>query len=87
MQDIPYADLYHPAVMRAIYETIKAGHRHGIPVGIAGALCEDTTMAEHFLRMGVDSFTVPSTTVLPLRNCICHLDLREPASKMPGGKL
>lgn len=87
MQDIPYADLYHPAVMRAIYETIKAGHRHGIPVGIAGALCEDTTMAEHFLRMGVDSFTVPSTTVLPLRNCICHLDLREPASEMPGGKL
>lgn len=86
MEDIPYADLYHPAVMRAIYETIKAGHRHGIPVGIAGGLCEDTSLAETFLRMGVDSFTVPPTVVLPLRNTICHLDLREPASEEPTWK-
>lgn len=83
MEDIPFADPYHPALMHAIYETIKAGHRHGIPVGICGELGADTALTEHFLRMGVDGFSVNPAMILPLRNAIRDLDLREPASPVP----
>ena len=80
---VPCADLYHPAVLRAIAEVVRAGHRHGIPVGICGELGGDTALTEHFLRIGVDSFSVVPTMILPLRNCIRHLDLREEASPLP----
>ncbi len=80
---VPFADLYHPAVLRAIAEVVRAGHRHGISVSMAGELGADTALTEHFLRMGIDSFSVVPTMILPLRNCIRHLDLREPASPVP----
>lgn len=83
VEGVPFVDPYHPALMHAIYETIKAGHRHGIPVGICGVLGADTALTEHFLRMGVDGFSVNPTMVLPLRNTIRDLDLREPASPVP----
>lgn len=86
MEQIPYADPYHPAIMRAIAEVIKIGHHHGIPVGICGELGGDIDMTEHFLRLGMDSFSVAPNMVLSLRNHICHLDLREPANPVPTWK-
>ena len=80
---VPYADLYHPALMRSIEAVVKAGHRNGIPVGMCGEMSADTALTEHLLRIGIDSFTVPPTMVLSLRNHIRHLDLREAPSPLP----
>ena len=80
---VPYADLYHPALMRSIEAVVKAGHRHGIPVGMCGEMGSDMAMTEHLLRIGIDSFTVPPTMVLSMRNHINHLDLREEPSPLP----
>ncbi len=86
MEKIPFADPYDPAVMRSIREVVKAGHRHGIPVGICGELGGDIELTEHFLRLGIDNFSVAPNMVLSLRNHICHLDLRQPANPVPTWK-
>ncbi len=70
-----FYDPHHPAVLKMIRQTIEAGHRHGCWVGICGELGADLTLAETFLRMGVDELSVSPPAVLPLRKKIRSLDL------------
>jgi len=74
----PFLDTHHPAVLRAIKMTIDAGHRHGCWVGICGELGADPTLAEIFLRMGIDELSVNPKSVLPLRKIIRGVDLSKP---------
>lgn len=71
----PFYDAQHPAVMELIRHTVEAGHRHGCWVGICGDLGADLTLAETFLRMGIDELSVPPAAVLPLRKRIRGMDL------------
>ena len=73
-----FYDPHHPAVIEEIRMTIEAGHRHGCLVGICGELAGDTSLTETFLRMGVDELSVNPQFVLPLRQKIRDLDLKEP---------
>ena len=61
--------------MELIRHTVEAGHRHGCWVGICGDLGADLTLAETFLRMGIDELSVPPAAVLPLRKRIRGMDL------------
>ena len=63
--------------MQLIRLTVEAGHRHGCWVGICGDLGADPTLAEAFLRMGVDELSVPPAAVLPLRQKIRGMDLSQ----------
>jgi phosphotransferase system enzyme I (PtsI) len=72
----PFADAHHPAVLRAIRETVEAAHRHGIPVSICGELGADPELTETFLRMGVEELSVNPAAILPLRQAIREMDLR-----------
>ena len=72
-----FYDPHHPAVLRMIHMTVQAGHRHGCWVGICGELGADMELTETFLRMGVDELSVAPSAILPLRQCIRNLDLRE----------
>ncbi len=73
----PFYDPHHPAILRMIQGTVEAGHRHGCWVGICGELGADLSLTETFLRMGVDELSVAPAAILPLRDQIRKLDLRD----------
>lgn len=74
----PFLDTHHPAVLREIKETVEAGHRHGIWVGICGELGADRELTDQFLRMGVDELSVNPKSVLKVRKVVRGLDLSLP---------
>lgn len=61
------ADLYdslHPAVLRALKQVVKAGHRAGKPVGICGEMCSDPLAVILLLALGFDSLSM-NARILP----------------------
>lgn len=74
----PFLDTHHPAVLKEIKETVEAGHRHGIWVGICGELGADRELTDQFLRMGVDELSVNPKSVLKVRKVVRGLDLSLP---------
>lgn len=71
----PFYNAHHPAVLRMIDMTIKAGHKHGCWVGICGELGADVSLTKEFLKMGIDELSVNPGSILPLRKTIRSLDL------------
>lgn len=67
---------HHEAVLRMIEMVCRNAHKENIWVGICGELAADLQLTERFLRMGVDELSVSPSLVLPLRNKIRELDLR-----------
>jgi phosphotransferase system, enzyme I, PtsP len=51
-------DGLHPAVLRALNETVKSGHRAGRPVGICGELTSDPLAVVLLMGMGFDSLSM-----------------------------
>lgn len=51
-------DTYNPAVLRAIYEIIQAGHAGGIEVGMCGEFASDLFATEMLLGFGLDEFSM-----------------------------
>jgi len=72
-----FFDPRHPAIFKMIEMTAKSAHDAGIRVGICGEIGADPELAETFLRMGIDELSVSARMVLPLREKILSLDLRE----------
>ena len=71
----PFCDPHHPAVLRAIRQTVESAHQAGCSVGICGELAADESLTEAFLRMGVDELSVAPARILPLRQKIRGLSL------------
>lgn len=72
------ARFYDPkseAVQRLIELAVKNAHANGSWVGVCGELGGDPSMAETFLRLGVDELSVAPPSILPLRKRIRELDL------------
>ena len=65
-----FYEAHHPAVLRMIEMTVKAGHAHGIWVGICGELGADQRLTPKFLEMGLDELSVAPSAVLPIRKLI-----------------
>ena len=65
-----FYDAHHPAVLRMIEMTVKAGHKHGTWVGICGELGADQALTQTFLEMGLDELSVAPSSVLPIRKLI-----------------
>ena len=65
-----FYEAHHPAVLRMIEMTVKAGHAHGIWVGICGELGADQRLTQRFLEMGMDELSVAPSSVLPIRKLI-----------------
>jgi len=51
-------DSLHPAVLRAINQTVDAGHKYGRAVGICGEMAGDPASAILLLGMGVDNLSM-----------------------------
>ncbi len=63
-------DPHHPAILRLIEMTVRAGHAHDCRVCICGELAADTTLTDTFLAMGIDALSVAPSHILPLKKVI-----------------
>lgn len=68
---------HHEAVLRLIHQVIRNAHKAGIWAGICGELGADPALTEQFLRMGVDELSVSPAQILPIREKIRSMDLRQ----------
>lgn len=73
----PFLDPHHKAVLRLIETSVHNAHAHGKWIGICGELASDTALTETFLRLKVDELSVAAPFVLPLRDIVRNLDLRQ----------
>jgi phosphotransferase system enzyme I (PtsI) len=60
----------HPAVLRLIKNVIEGGHAAGIPVGMCGEMASDPELALMLLGLGLDEFSMPSASILEIKNII-----------------
>ena len=63
----------HPAVLRLIQRTIRAGHDAGIWVGICGEAAADPKLIPLFVEMGVDELSMSPSRILGARKLIRSL--------------
>lgn len=68
---------HHEAVLRLIHQVIRNAHKAGIWAGICGELGADPALTERFLRMGVDELSVSPAQILPIREKIRSMNLRQ----------
>lgn len=65
----------HKAILRLLKMVTDNAHAAGIKVSVCGELGADTEMTETFLAIGIDSLSVPSGMVLPIRKKIRETDV------------
>jgi phosphotransferase system enzyme I (PtsI) len=71
----PLYDPFHPAVLRLISMTIRAGHRAGKPVAVCGELAGDHTATRLLLGMGLGEFSMHSASLLLVKREILLADV------------
>jgi len=64
---------FEPAVIRSIYNVIKAGKDAGIMVGMCGEGAGDVNMIPFLLGCGLDEFSMSAGSVPGARKAICSL--------------
>ncbi|MBS7525457.1 phosphoenolpyruvate--protein phosphotransferase [Fusibacter paucivorans] len=67
---------FHPAVLRMIYQTIKACKNAGKMVGMCGEAAGDKLLIPLLLGMGLEEFSMSPTKILKSREIIRRLDTR-----------
>ncbi len=60
----------HPAILRAIHQTVEAGHRAGIWVGICGEMGSETRLAEVLLGLGLDEISLHGAALPKVKQVI-----------------
>lgn len=60
-------DYFHPAVVKAIGEIIRAGHQEGIKVGMCGEMAGDSRATELLLELGLDEFSMSAGSIDDIR--------------------
>ncbi len=68
---------YHPAVLRLIKNTIDCGHNEGIWVGMCGEAAGDEKLVPILLGMGLDEFSMSSSSILKSRWIINNMSQKE----------
>lgn len=71
-------DLYsplHPAVLRLLFEIIRAAKTHRKPVAVCGEIAGDPLFAPVLLALGLEEFSLHPGTLLEVRRAIRGLDL------------
>jgi len=60
----------HPAVLRLIQETVAAGHRHGLWVGVCGEMAADPMLTPLLVGLGVDELSVAPGAVPLVKDAV-----------------
>ncbi|MCI9122666.1 MAG: phosphoenolpyruvate--protein phosphotransferase [Eubacterium sp.] len=66
-------DYFHPAVIKAIGEIIRAGHQEGIKVGMCGEMAGDARAVPQLLKLGLDEFSMSAGSVDYVREQVLQL--------------
>ena len=66
----------HPAVLKLIHMTIKAGKDAGIPVSMCGEMASDTKYTRLLLGMGLEYFSVQANALLEIKHIILNSNLK-----------
>ena len=61
-----YDDL-HPAVLRALIDTVEGGHAEGRKVGVCGEMAGDPAAVALLLGMGIDDLSVSENSLLKVK--------------------
>lgn len=82
-QDISYLyNQFHPAVLKLIKMTIENGHKEGIWVGMCGEAAGDEKLIPLLLGMGLDEFSMSSSSMLGARWIINNTSQKEVESML-----
>jgi len=65
-------DPLHPAVLKLIHMTIKAGKQANIPVSLCGEMASDTRYTRLLLGMGLEYFSVQANALLEVKQIIVN---------------
>lgn len=68
-------DALHPAVLKAIYQVVQAGHAYNKPVGICGEMAGDPAAALLLVGMGLDSLSMSVSSLLRVKWVLRHFTL------------
>ena len=60
----------HPAVLKLIKETVDAGHRHNIWVGLCGEMAADPVLVPLLLGLGIDELSVSPAAVPMVKDSV-----------------
>lgn len=60
----------HPGVLRLVDMTVKAGHRHGLWVGVCGEMAGDPLMTPLLLGLGVDELSMTPSSIPLVKDMI-----------------
>ncbi len=60
----------HPAVLKLIKETVDAGHRHDIWVGLCGEMAADPVLVPLLLGLGIDELSVSPPAVPMVKDSV-----------------
>lgn len=60
-------DSLQPAVLRAIYQTVRSAKRYNIPVSVCGEMAGDPAAALVLLGMGVDSLSMSASSLTRIK--------------------
>ena len=75
-------DPFHPAVLRLISMTIRAGRRAGKPVAVCGELAGDPTATRLLLGMGLTEFSLHPASLLRVKREILLADAGQLAGRV-----
>lgn len=65
---------YSPAILRLVKNTIDAAHKNNIWCGMCGEMAGDVTAIPLLLGLGLDEFSMSTSSILGAREMICNLD-------------
>ena len=71
------ADPFHPAVLRLIAETVRAGEAHGNWVGVCGAMAGDPLAVPVLIGLGVTELSVAIPSVPTIKEKVRSLTLED----------
>lgn len=67
----------HPAVLRLIKQTVDAGHKGRIPVGICGEMAGEPLYVPILLGLQLDSLSMNPKSVPRVKNLICRCRMKD----------
>ncbi len=68
---------FHPSVLRLLKRTIKQAHKHGKWVGLCGEFAGDPLATPLLIGMGLDEFSMASTSVPQIKSLIRKYSAKE----------
>lgn len=70
-------DPLHPAVLRLIHQSLKAGEKAGIPVAMCGEMAGEIEYTRLLLGLGLREFSVHPAVLLEVKQIIMHSRIKD----------